>query len=476
MAINVNFSGSPLSGNIPLSVNFIDQSTNLNEMNLVINPIISGYLFSSIRGYGKNYIACINNTTTSGYVYISRDHQKTWLQKKPIASSADWSCVDLNNQGDALVCRGNSNGYIYYSHWSGLFGENWVQSNSPLKQWSNVRMSWSGNFCMAISNYDTSGIVWTSSNKGIDWTKKTGISGKAIRELEISVDGKVGIMVGLGSPVYLTEDYGNTWSGCYELGVANGPDGPHCAFYGVGSGNWEAYAYLGSGEYIKKFDSITRRWRDLTEFPQVWYQSIYINPFEINQSMCLIASAISPNKIYIDYEYNHQIETFDTGSLYCSKIINGGRPLELSGAFEILACCWTSSSSSTALYNALKRYYGWEFGDGNKSSLKNPTYTYTNRGSYNVKHIIDDSSYNLLTKSGYINTNRTNIVNISGGLIKNWTYIDGSGVSPDTPNTHTITISGGLIKNWVVNSSGTRVAHNHNINISGGLVKSWGIT
>lgn len=68
---------------------------------------------------------------------------------------------------------------------------------------------------------------------------------------------------------------------------------------------------------------------------------------------------------------------------------------------------WTASSttapSTVTFTNASTNAseYSWDFGDGNKSTLKNPTHRYTTRGSYMVNLTVKNafSLFNTVTKT-----------------------------------------------------------------------------
>ncbi len=57
----------------------------------------------------------------------------------------------------------------------------------------------------------------------------------------------------------------------------------------------------------------------------------------------------------------------------------------------------------------------WDFGDGNTSSLQNPTYIYQSNGTYNVKLIISNAyGQDTIIKTGIVSINKPNIPVISG--------------------------------------------------------------
>ena len=78
----------------------------------------------------------------------------------------------------------------------------------------------------------------------------------------------------------------------------------------------------------------------------------------------------------------------------------------------------------------------WDFGNGNVSTVQNPSHTYLTQGSFNVSLKVTNSKgcFKVLTKSSFIN--------VDGGVTANFTYVTAGNCQPPTPITFTNTSTG----------------------------------
>jgi PKD repeat protein len=140
---------------------------------------------------------------------------------------------------------------------------------------------------------------------------------------------------------------------------------------------------------------------------------------------------------------------------------------------------YASSFNNTALA------YNWNFGDGNTSSLANPTHTFSNIGTYNTCLQIDDggSAESICNpiKTGNLNVCRTTILvntiadktvsftNISSGkapFTYRWDFGDGNYSGASNPQ-HTYDSDGiYFVKLNVSDSNGDSATHHYNVNTS----------
>ena len=481
MAISVNFSGNTLSGNIPLTTTFTNYSTGYNQVvpSGVGLPINNAWVSPSIDNYGRWSIACLYGST-SGFIYTSSDYQKTWVKQTTPGGGTGkaWNSVVVSPvNGVMLGCYGDTFGYIWYSR---DYGSGWFVSDSPSYNWKCLCVSNSGNF--AAVGRDGS-YIWTSNNSGVNWVEQSGSPSKYWWDMSCSADGSVIVAASISDYIYISKDYGVTWSGCTELGNVGGA-GPKCVVYG-GIGDYKAFVYMGTTDYIKKFDSSTNSWSNVTTLPKLEYYSMTMSrsyPVSIYNPPAIVLCY--DNNMYVTSDYGITYDTYGvslrTKNLSVTDRVNFAEPGQTwAGYYKILSSNWTSSSSICHINSCLSHFHYWQFGDGYVSyNYPSIAHTYTTRNNYTVSLGIDSTNdgTNILTRSGYINTCRNHTVNISGGLIKSWTYIDGSGILPLTPNTHSINISGGLIKSWGITTSGTRTPHNHSVVMNSGLVKDWTIS
>ena len=96
--------------------------------------------------------------------------------------------------------------------------------------------------------------------------------------------------------------------------------------------------------------------------------------------------------------------------------------------------------------------YHWDFGDGNTSSLENPTHQYTQNGTYTVCLTITDSSQNCTdTYCAQMYISNTGSGTGSGNCDASFTYVDSNGVVYFIPTSP----SAGMNYSWSFGDGGT---------------------
>ena len=95
----------------------------------------------------------------------------------------------------------------------------------------------------------------------------------------------------------------------------------------------------------------------------------------------------------------------------------------------------TSTSTSSIVF------FNWHFGDGNSSSLPNPSHTYSNPGTYNVDLIVSDSS-------GCLDTAFSTILIVSANCNINASFTEIITGNVVTFNSTTTGLSGPATYNW----------------------------
>jgi len=149
-----------------------------------------------------------------GYVALSKDGGNTWIDKLTDIRRR-WTGVAMSDDGKyQIACIGG--GEVYISNDS---GETWDIIKDTLianesRSWSDVYTSDSGQYItlVATSKERTVGgeYIYVSNNFGISWTQQS-IKGNW-NSIAISGDGKYQTALSMGSKIYMSEDFGQTWN------------------------------------------------------------------------------------------------------------------------------------------------------------------------------------------------------------------------------------------------------------------------
>lgn len=166
---------------------------------------------------GQKLVAAVSG----GYIYTSSDSGATWTQRSS-AGSRGWTSVATSDDGQKLIAAVDG-GYIYTSSDAGA---TWTQKSSEGSSgWTSVAISADGQKLVVaetVMDPDTGnygGYIYTSSNYGETWTKRTTAGSHGWKAVIASSDGtrlvavdSMGAADGLGGYLYTSSDFGATWT------------------------------------------------------------------------------------------------------------------------------------------------------------------------------------------------------------------------------------------------------------------------
>jgi hypothetical protein len=145
----------------------------LAESQLVINTAAGINFFRSIvmSSDGTKLAAVVNDDTTRGNIYISKDSGESWTEKIVGDGPKKWKSIAISSDGSKLaaVIYG---GYIYLSTDSGVSWSEMIVGGGP-KKWQSIAMSSDGTKLNATEKF-----VWLSTDFGNSWIIDTAENGK----------------------------------------------------------------------------------------------------------------------------------------------------------------------------------------------------------------------------------------------------------------------------------------------------------
>ena len=144
-----------------------------------------------------------------GLLYTSNDSGLTWTPST--TTPQYWASVASSAKAEVRVAA-ERNGYIYTSIDGGEWNPVEVDADGAPRHWYSVASSGSGQYLVAMGDE-----TYTSDNKGRTWTKQDSPSWAWAR-VASSEDGKNLVAAAPFSPIYISTNYGGTWT-------ENGPEG-----------------------------------------------------------------------------------------------------------------------------------------------------------------------------------------------------------------------------------------------------------
>jgi predicted acyltransferase (DUF342 family) len=165
----------------------------------------------------------------------------------------------------------SSNPPIDLSSTTNSFGRNWTQfSNSISSAWSSIAMSANGQYQTAVASGTSS--IYTSSNFGMNWTINTSAPTGSWYSVAMSSSGQYQVAVINGTYVYLSSDYGITWSN------SNTTTNP-------GVSTWQQVAMSVTGQYVSLAGPSSGLWVS-SNYGVTWTKTNGIGNF-----ICIVMSA-----------------------------------------------------------------------------------------------------------------------------------------------------------------------------------------
>jgi hypothetical protein len=147
----------------------------------------------------------------NGVIYYSQNFGSFWTAQ---STTANWQSVAVSASGQYQTAVATS-GYIYTST---NFGKSWSQQTTTALSWKSVAVSASGQYQTAIVFGSSS--IYTSTNYGSTWnTISVSSSNLNWCSVDISVSGQYQTALVYGYNIYISSDYGNSWS--YVSGTSN---------------------------------------------------------------------------------------------------------------------------------------------------------------------------------------------------------------------------------------------------------------
>ena len=165
---------------------------------------------SSLSSSGQYQSVVVNNTLSSGGIYISSNYGINWSQILSVTPTLYWQSIAISETGQYQIA-GATGDYIYLSN---DYGVNWSITSAPMAQWYSVAISSTGQYQSACSN--GSGGIYYSNNYGLTWIISNASTSLNWYGIAMSSSGqyqtavyKTGLLIG---QIYYSTTYGSTWS------------------------------------------------------------------------------------------------------------------------------------------------------------------------------------------------------------------------------------------------------------------------
>ena len=201
MAITSDFSASPLSGTVPLSVNFIDLS--------------SGFLFNSWQwSFGDTTRATTQN---SSHIYSDASSFTVTLENQ-----MNWRDVALSDNGQYQTGTVEDSSFSDGQVWgSSDFGATWdLRQTIAGKLLGNIRMSSDGS--TQVMNLLNTNYLYMSADFGITWNPIISAGSYNFFDIAISSTGQYITAAASAQFAHVSSDYGATWvlTGTANIGTS----------------------------------------------------------------------------------------------------------------------------------------------------------------------------------------------------------------------------------------------------------------
>ena len=423
-----NFTGSPTSGAVPLTVQFSDISTNGptswswnfgdGNTSLAENP---SHMYSSVG----TYTVAMTATNSAGSNTKTRNFYVA-VAATPVANFS----TNVTNGATPLGVQFTDTSTGVPTSWSWNFGDsNTSTDQNPVHVYSTPGM-----YTVSLTATNLGGsnaitlvnriVVASLPTASFTSNATTGVPPITIQFNDTSSFGgdnkisygdiETAIPTGtVGSQISYVQSSSYAHSGSYSLALTG--TGSSNDWAAVGNGNipfiantqyyWETWVYCPTTTYITP-----GMMQDNT--PASW-QSVSGSYGAINGVYGL---QVLPAGVWtkISGYGTTPSNSYATGHLIFT-------PAQLSNG--------NYDTAKTLYFDDIKIYpatWAWNFGDGNTSNLSNPTHTYSVLGQYNVSLTVNNSvGSNTITKTNYINAAATTITpvvsNVVGWDFESWT-------------------------------------------------------
>jgi len=146
------------------------------------------------------------------------------------------------------------------------FSKNWYKTFDSTIKWLAISMSSDGRFQCAIEEY---GDIYISNDFGITWTVKYNIGNAVSNSVAMSSSGQY-ITSSNGSSIYISNNYGNSWTQVYSFGNSN--------IYVCISLNGQYQTIVSCGDTVYTSNNYGLTWNSLQDNTSDLYNSIEAFP------------------------------------------------------------------------------------------------------------------------------------------------------------------------------------------------------
>lgn len=158
-----------------------------------------------ISNDGSFMAFCGDGTGTNRYIYTSSDSGANWTEQTG-SPMTTWQTISCSASGSILVAA-VFGGYIYTSTDSGV---NWTQRVLGDASWYSSCMSYDGSI-MYVSQWNNKK-TYKSSDYGANWAELTNSPAVYAQQSSCSADGSKILIGDIAGYVWLSTDYGSTWT------------------------------------------------------------------------------------------------------------------------------------------------------------------------------------------------------------------------------------------------------------------------
>ena len=202
---------------------------------VVVADITTGQYWGMVSISASGQYQTIGIIRVPEYLYRSEDFGKTWTRITNLPVGGDWSTVAVSSSGQYQTggkYRADDNGAPLYV--SSDYGVNWIGVGNKIITWVGMSISASGQYQLVGGD----GTLFISNNFGASFLPIESAGVRNWYSTSISASGKYQVAVVNNGYIYMSYNYGETWSQVTDI------DGI------PGSRAWTSVTMSASGQYI----------------------------------------------------------------------------------------------------------------------------------------------------------------------------------------------------------------------------------
>lgn len=161
------------------------------------------YIFDLGKVGNKLYATGIDGDSLKGFFMTSADNGATWIRSEVLLSAVTTNCYFVNDTVGYLAARSFSGGSLYKTEDG---GKSWTIVLTSSDQITSVKVA--NKYAYAV---DAAGKIYKSANNGNNWDTESLDSRPTLYSVAAISDSVV-IVCGANSSLYISENYGKTWS------------------------------------------------------------------------------------------------------------------------------------------------------------------------------------------------------------------------------------------------------------------------